>query len=98
MRKNDSIQFRFCICFIELPVASPLVHAILRSLAKWQEILSEDIENKGPAPQDFIPGIFVETEATGPAIHKYRTLLERQNTPFKGIYYFFLQLCSNMLI
>lgn len=69
---------------LELPVASPLVHAILRSLAKWQEILCEDIEAKGPAPQDFIPGIFIETEATGPAIHKYRTLLERQNTPFKG--------------
>lgn len=42
------------------------------------------METKGPASHDFIPGIFVETEATGPAIHKYRALLERQNTPFKG--------------
>lgn len=67
-----------------MPVASPLVHAILRSLAKWQDILSDDVEMKGPVPHDFIPGIFVESEATGPAIHKYRTLLEKQNTPFKG--------------
>ncbi|XP_063708500.1 dmX-like protein 2 isoform X2 [Culicoides brevitarsis] len=68
----------------ELPVASPLVHSILRSLSKWQDILKKDLENKSPAPIDFIPGIFVETNAIGPAIHKYRTLLEKRNTPFKG--------------
>uniref|UniRef100_A0A336LP03 CSON007414 protein n=1 Tax=Culicoides sonorensis TaxID=179676 RepID=A0A336LP03_CULSO len=68
----------------ELPVASPLVHAILRSLSKWQDILMEDIESKGPVSQNYIPGTYVETEAVGPAIHKYRTLLEKQNTPFVG--------------
>lgn len=72
------------LCSLELPVASPLVHSILRSLTKWQDILKEDIEAKCPAPLDFIPGIFMETETTGPAIQKYRTLLEKRNTPFKG--------------
>lgn len=29
-------------------------------------------------------GCFVETSAKGPAIHKYRTLLEKENTPFSS--------------
>lgn len=40
---------------------------------------------RGPAPLDFIPGCFIETEAKGPAIHKYRSLLEKANTPFSPI-------------
>ncbi|KFB47233.1 AGAP010490-PA-like protein [Anopheles sinensis] len=66
----------------ELPVCSPLVHGILRSLSSWQDLLKEELENRGPASVDYIPGCFVESEAKGPAIHKYRSLLERSNTPF----------------
>lgn len=40
---------------------------------------------RGPAPIDFIPGCFIETDVKGPAIHKYRSLLEKQNTPFSPI-------------
>lgn len=40
---------------------------------------------RGPVPIDFIPGCFIETDAKGPAIHKYRSLLEKQNTPFSPI-------------
>lgn len=29
-------------------------------------------------------GCFIETNAKGPAIHKYRTLLEKENTPFSS--------------
>ncbi|XP_058830024.1 dmX-like protein 2 isoform X2 [Topomyia yanbarensis] len=66
----------------ELPVSSPLVHAVLRILSAWQELLKEELENRGPASVDYIPGCFVESEAKGPAIHKYRSLLEKSNTPF----------------
>ncbi|KXJ76162.1 hypothetical protein RP20_CCG010172, partial [Aedes albopictus] len=66
----------------ELPVCSPLIHGILRSLSAWQDILKEELENRGPASVDYIPGCFVESEAKGPAIHKYRSLLEKSNTPF----------------
>lgn len=66
-------------------------------------MLKEELENRGPASVDYIPGImethftffvskifrlqclagcFVESEAKGPAIHKYRSLLEKSNTPF----------------
>ncbi|KAL5274949.1 DMXL1 family protein [Megaselia abdita] len=66
----------------ELPVASPLTHEVLRTLNHWQEILTDNILAHGPPSIDYIPGCFVETTAKGPAIHKYRTLLEKENTPF----------------
>lgn len=66
----------------ELPVASPLAHGILRVLSQWQEGLMEELYMKGPAPSNYIPGCFTESDAKGPAIHKYRSLLERHNTPF----------------
>uniref|UniRef100_A0A182QT69 RAVE complex protein Rav1 C-terminal domain-containing protein n=1 Tax=Anopheles farauti TaxID=69004 RepID=A0A182QT69_9DIPT len=66
----------------ELPVSSPLVHGILRTMSSWQDLLKEELENRGPASVDYIPGCFIESEAKGPAIHKYRSLLERSNTPF----------------
>lgn len=40
----------------ELPVASPLIHGILRSLSLWQDLIKDDLANRGPAPNDFIPG------------------------------------------
>ncbi|XP_046400831.1 dmX-like protein 2 isoform X2 [Ischnura elegans] len=67
----------------ELPVCSPLVHGVLRVVGQWQDMLKEDLESRGAPPQDYIPGCFVESSATsGPAIHKYRSLLDRYNTPF----------------
>lgn len=66
----------------ELPVASPLIHGTLRTMSNWYQYLKEELEARGPAPADYIPGCFMETEAKGPAIQKYRSLLERQNTPF----------------
>lgn len=92
-----------CAFVAELPVCSPLIHGILRSLSSWQELLREELEHRGPASVDYIPGkevqhilislrsitisctfpgCFVESEAKGPAIHKYRSLLEKSNTPF----------------
>uniref|UniRef100_A0A6B2EFJ9 Putative rabconnectin n=1 Tax=Phlebotomus kandelakii TaxID=1109342 RepID=A0A6B2EFJ9_9DIPT len=70
----------------ELPVASPLIHGILRTMSIWQDALREEAESRGPAPVDFIPGCYVESEAKGPAIHKYRSLLEKSNTPFSPIH------------
>jgi hypothetical protein len=68
----------------ELPVSSPLVHAVLRGVHHWIELLRDDLDSRGPAPPDFIPGCFVDNDAkNGPAIHKYRSLLEKVNTPFQ---------------
>lgn len=70
---------------LELPVTSPLIHGTMRTLAIWQEILKDELEARGPASADYIPGCFVESEAKGPAIHKYRSLLEKNNTPFSPV-------------
>lgn len=66
----------------ELPVCSPLIHGTLRSLAIWQELLKDELEQRGPASADFIPGCFIEGENKGASINKYRSLLEKTNTPF----------------
>lgn len=81
---NDFNKF-FLLRFAELPVASPLTHGVLRRLNSWIEILKEDLAMRGPAPIDFIPGCFIESDVKGPAIHKYRSLLEKHNTPFSPI-------------
>jgi hypothetical protein len=67
----------------ELPVCSPLIHSALRVVTQWQDMLIEELNLRRPPPADYIPGCFVETTAAGPAIHKYRSLLEKCNTPFQ---------------
>jgi len=67
----------------ELPVCSPLIHCTLRIVSQWQDMLNEELDSRRPPPADYIPGCFVETNAAGPAIHKYRSLLEKCNTPFQ---------------
>jgi hypothetical protein len=73
----------YVIMCLELPVSSPLIHGILRVVSQWQDILKEELESKGPPPVDYIPGCFVEQATTGPPINKYRTLLDKTNTPFQ---------------
>ncbi|XP_075227186.1 rabconnectin-3 alpha isoform X2 [Lycorma delicatula] len=66
----------------ELPVSSPLIHGVLRVVSQWSEVLREELEMRGPPPSDYIPGCYVEASAPGPPIHKYRSLLDKGNTPF----------------
>lgn len=70
--------------FAELPVSSPLIHGTLGTVAQWQECLQEELESRC-APPSFIPRCAPDPiPAPGkPAIHKYRSLLEKENTPFK---------------
>lgn len=74
---------KYIILCPELPVSSPLIHGILRVVSQWQEILKEELESKGIPPVDYIPGCFVEQATSGPPINKYRTLLDKSNTPFQ---------------
>ncbi|KYM98277.1 DmX-like protein 2 [Cyphomyrmex costatus] len=72
----------------ELPVSSPLTHGTLGIVAQWQESLREELELKGPPPANYIPGCAPDPSPTPgkPAIHKYRSLLEKGNTPFKNYF------------
>jgi len=67
----------------ELPVSSPLIHGVLRVTNVWLDYLKEQLDMRGPPPADYIPGCVVETNVTGPRIHKYQFLLEKGNTPFQ---------------
>jgi len=54
-------------------------------VAQWQDSLREELELKGPPSANYIPGCAPDPSPTPgkPAIHKYRSLLEKGNTPFK---------------
>ncbi|XP_050731976.1 dmX-like protein 2 isoform X2 [Eriocheir sinensis] len=67
---------------MELPMQSPLLHSILRALDHWIDALVSHLESKRGPPPEYIPGCFAETQVMGPAILKYRALLETHNTPF----------------
>lgn len=66
----------------ELAVQSPLLHSALHSLGVWVNGLVAHIEEKKGPPPEYIPGCFAQVTATGPAITKYKALLETHNTPF----------------
>ncbi|XP_055376112.1 dmX-like protein 2 [Condylostylus longicornis] len=66
----------------ELPVTSPFAHDVLKTLKQWEDDMANELALNGPPSSDFIPGCFVDSEAKGPTIHKYRNLLEKHNTPF----------------
>ena len=72
----------FSLDLLDLPVISPLSHAIQRSLQQWCSWLQRQMEIAGPAPLDFIPGCSVENVTTGPPIQKYKSLMDPSNTPF----------------
>ncbi|XP_063820250.1 dmX-like protein 1 isoform X2 [Pseudophryne corroboree] len=69
----------------ELPVSSPLCHATLKTLQRWEQVLLRRLEIYGGPPQDFI-NIPTSEEAlsAGPAILRHKALLEPTNTPFKS--------------
>lgn len=83
----------------ELPVSSPLIHGTLGVVSQWQETLREELESRGPPPLNYIPGCAPDPVPIPgrPAIHKYRSLLEKENTPFKyvrSLKFFAQKICS----
>ncbi|XP_076053753.1 rabconnectin-3 alpha isoform X2 [Oratosquilla oratoria] len=66
----------------ELPMQSPLLHSILRVLDSWVASMVAHLEGKKGPPPEYIPGCFADAMASGPAILKYRGILEKHNTPF----------------
>jgi len=66
----------------ELPVCSPLLQAVLKTMEQWEELLQGKLELFAGPPQDYIPGCFPDSTVNGPTILKYKALLEPMNTPF----------------
>ncbi|XP_068836223.1 dmX-like protein 1 isoform X5 [Capricornis sumatraensis] len=69
----------------ELPVSSPLCHAVLKTLQCWEQVLLRRLEIHGGPPQNFIAShTSEESVSAGPAILRHKALLEPTNTPFKS--------------
>ncbi|XP_071965576.1 dmX-like protein 2 isoform X2 [Antedon mediterranea] len=68
----------------ELPVSSPLLHSILKLLEQWIQALEYKLDLFSAPPDDYIPdcmGVGIGS-SSGPAILKYKAMLEPDNTPF----------------
>ncbi|NXX75779.1 DMXL1 protein, partial [Urocolius indicus] len=69
----------------ELPVSSPICHAVLKTLQRWEQVLLRRLELYGGPPQHYISVHASEDALTaGPAILRHKTLLEPTNTPFRS--------------
>ncbi|NWU71084.1 DMXL1 protein, partial [Pterocles burchelli] len=69
----------------ELPVSSPICHAVLKTLQRWEQVLLRRLELYGGPPQHYISVHASEdAQAAGPALLRHKTLLEPTNTPFKS--------------
>ncbi|XP_039400328.1 dmX-like protein 1 isoform X4 [Mauremys reevesii] len=69
----------------ELPVSSPLCHAILKTFQRWEQVLLRRLEIHGGPPQNLISAHASEdASAAGPALLRHKALLEPTNTPFKS--------------
>jgi len=55
---------------------------VLRTLNRWNEFALSDLIARGPPSRNYIPGCYAESGINGLAIHKYRSLLNKDNTPF----------------
>ncbi|KAM9587066.1 dmX-like protein 1 isoform 3-T3 [Morphnus guianensis] len=69
----------------ELPVSSPICHAVLKTLQRWEQVLLRRLELYGGPPQYYISVHASEDAlAAGPALLRHKTLLEPTNTPFRS--------------
>uniref|UniRef100_A0A4W5QJI7 Dmx like 1 n=1 Tax=Hucho hucho TaxID=62062 RepID=A0A4W5QJI7_9TELE len=70
---------------LDLPVGSPLCHAVLKTLQRWEQVLLKRLEIFGGPPSKYISTHHLdETAASGPAILRHKALFEPSNTPFRS--------------
>uniref|UniRef100_A0A8C2SY78 Dmx like 1 n=1 Tax=Coturnix japonica TaxID=93934 RepID=A0A8C2SY78_COTJA len=73
------------IATLKLPVSSPVCHAVLKTLQRWEQVLLRRLELYGGPPQHYISVHASEDAlAAGPALLRHKTLLEPANTPFRS--------------
>uniref|UniRef100_A0A8B9J3P7 Dmx like 1 n=1 Tax=Amazona collaria TaxID=241587 RepID=A0A8B9J3P7_9PSIT len=77
--------FFIILVFLELPVSSPICHAVLKTLQRWEQVLLRRLELYGGPPQHYISvHASGDVLAAGPALLRHKTLLEPTNTPFRS--------------
>ncbi|XP_053277772.1 dmX-like protein 1 isoform X2 [Pleuronectes platessa] len=69
---------------LDLPVGSPLCHAVLKTLQRWEQVLQKRLELFGGPPSKYISTQLQDETATpGPALLRHKVLFEPSNTPFR---------------
>ncbi|XP_055017925.1 dmX-like protein 1 [Boleophthalmus pectinirostris] len=68
---------------LDLPVASPLCHAVLKTLQRWEQVLQKRLELFGGPPSKYISTHLLD-ETPGPALLRHKALFEPTNTPFRS--------------
>ncbi|XP_042617430.1 dmX-like protein 1 isoform X3 [Cyprinus carpio] len=70
---------------LDLPVCSPLCHAALKTLQRWEQLLLKRLEIFGGPPSRFICSqLLEESVSLGPALLRHKALFEPSNTPFRS--------------
>uniref|UniRef100_A0A671L0G7 DmX-like protein 1 n=1 Tax=Sinocyclocheilus anshuiensis TaxID=1608454 RepID=A0A671L0G7_9TELE len=70
---------------LDLPVCSPLCHAALKTLQRWEQLLLKRLEISGGPPSRFIcTQLLEESVSSGPALLRHKALFEPSNTPFRS--------------
>uniref|UniRef100_H2LEH3 Dmx like 1 n=1 Tax=Oryzias latipes TaxID=8090 RepID=H2LEH3_ORYLA len=70
---------------LDLPVASPLCHAVLKTLQRWEQVLQKRLEIFGGPPPKYISTHLQDESITpGPALLRHKALFEPCNTPFRA--------------
>ncbi|XP_068424911.1 dmX-like protein 2 isoform X3 [Clinocottus analis] len=68
----------------DLPVVSPLSHAVLKTLENWEQLLLDRMNKFDGPPPNYINTFPTDLSAGGgPAILRHKAMLEPDNTPFK---------------
>lgn len=68
----------------DLPVASPLCHAMLKTLQRWEQVLQKRLELFGGPPSKYIAThLHDDVAPSGPALLRHKALYEPSNTPFR---------------
>ncbi|KAG8130804.1 hypothetical protein E2320_017450, partial [Naja naja] len=69
----------------DLTVCSPLCHAVLKALQRWEQVLLRRLKMHGGPPENFISiHVLQDASSSGPALLRHKALLEPTNTPFKS--------------
>uniref|UniRef100_A0AC34PUG3 RAVE complex protein Rav1 C-terminal domain-containing protein n=1 Tax=Panagrolaimus sp. JU765 TaxID=591449 RepID=A0AC34PUG3_9BILA len=72
----------------DIPSTSPKIDKVLKLLEKWIGQLIEKLDSyPGGCPDNFLPNPFIEPDTISsqntPLLRKYRSLIEKGNTPFE---------------
>ena len=83
--------------FSELPVCSPLMHAVLKTLEQWRDILQGKLELFSGPPEDFIANLHIDV-IPGKPHSKFKALLSPSNSPFMWVLLSSYWCCTDSLI